>query len=318
MNKMKTNKRKNQISIPFEIWLPVVYLVIGGLWILFSDKLILNLVDGDLERLARLQTIKGWFYVFTTAVLLYLLLWNENKRRKRYIKLIEKARKNLEQANKLKANFLANLSHELRTPMNAISGFSELIRQYVVNPVESQQYFTIIKENSLKLLRMIENIVDMSKIQVNLLELKVHTFVADELFQALKRNTENIIPEDKLLHFVKAQDEEVFITTDFIRLVQVCEILVMNSISTPGKGMLIILFQPVNGKYLIDIYWEKSLKENDKSAKMAETGVFLPESIGWEIASGIIKLLQGTLSVKTFSDGTSRFSLIIPQKIQEI
>jgi signal transduction histidine kinase len=312
---MKTNKKINHFSIPFEIWLPIIYLIVGGMWILFSDKLLLNIVNGDLERLARLQTIKGWFYVFATAILLFLLLWNNNKRRKRYIKLINAARKNLERANKLKANFLANLSHELRTPMNAINGFTDLIRQYVVNPEESRQYHAIVKENTLKLLRMIENIVDMSKIQVNLLELKASIFSVSELIEALKRNTESMIPEEKLMHFVKSPDENIVLQTDFNRLLQVCEILVMNSISNPGKGMLVMSFHAVEDKYSISIYWEKSLAETETQINTGETGIILPESIGWEIASGLIKLLHGKISVHKLNDKTYRFLLIIPQTI---
>jgi signal transduction histidine kinase len=314
---MKTKDKKN-FSLKFEVWLPLLYLIAGGLWILFSDRLLLNLANGNLETLAKLQTLKGWFYVLTTAILLYILLWNNNRRRKEYIRLIDTARKNLEKANKMKTNFLANLSHELRTPMNAINGFTDLIRQYVANPEESQQYLVIIRENTLKLLRIIENIVDMSKIQINQLELKVHTFSVDELIDTLKHHTENIVSGDRLMNFVKFPGEQVFLSSDFNRLFQVCEILVMNSLSNPGKGTLMMSFQPVNDKYSIDIFWKKSFDENMHPSETENQGFILPESIGWEIASGIIKLLQGTITVYTLTDKTYRFVLVIPQKIQEI
>ena len=308
------NPRK--ITIPVEIWLPSVYLTLGTLWILFSDKILLNISNGDIDYFARLQTLKGWTYVGVTTVLLFVLLWAYNKRRSRYIRIIESARLNAENANKLKSTFLANLSHELRTPMNAINGFSELIKQYVANPEVSNQYHSIIKENSLKLLKIIESIVDMSKIQVNLLKIKPTTFTVDELCTTLKFNTETFVPENRILHFIKQSKDFQTLTTDFGRLLQICEILVINSISNPGKGTLVLSCKVVEDKFAVDIHWEKSMKETEIQLAAGNTDSILNQSIGWDIANGLAKLLKGTVSAHQFSDNTHRFLLIIPKTLK--
>jgi len=312
---MKISRQGKSSVLPIEIWLPLTYLIIGGLWILFSDKILLSLVKGDLVQFARFQTIKGWFYVFASGIFLFVLLWSYSRRNKRYIRLIENARKNVEKANKLKSTFLANLSHELRTPMNAINGFSDLIKQYVDNPDVSSQYHSIIRENSFKLLRIIENILDMSKIQVNLLELKISTFTIDQLCENLKNNSESIIPHDKILHVVKPGNASVNLSTDIERILKVCEILILNSISNPGKGLLVLSCDIQNGNFIADIHWERSFQETQVQMIATDLSMELSDSIGWDIAFGIVKLLQGNIIVNKLSDNTFRFILTVPQKI---
>jgi signal transduction histidine kinase len=307
------SKRKS--NIPLEVWLPVIYIFMGGMWIVFSDKLLFSFVGGDVSEFARLQTAKGWMYVAVTGIMLFILLRIYNVRRKKYIKLIEDARNNAEKANKLKSTFLANISHELRTPMNAINGFSELIKQYVANPDVSNQYHSIVRENSLKLLKIIENIVDMSKIQVNLLKLSPRTFTLEELCSTLRNNTESMIPQDRLMHFIKPPGEAPVLNTDYDRLLQVCEILVLNSISNPGKGTLVLSCHTIEGKFAIDIHWEKSVKDTELQMAADTDKLYLDDSIGWDIANGVVKLLKGTISAHRLSDNTYRFLMIIPQNI---
>lgn len=313
---MNSSKQRKPVSLPFEIRLTLLYLTIGILWILFSDYIILNLVDGDLNQLAKMQTLKGWGFVFVTAMLLFILLRANFKKNQKYIKEIIQARAEAERANKLKTTFLANLSHELRTPMNAINGFSELIKQYVASPDVSSQYHKIIHENSLKLLKIIENIVDMSKIQTNLLELKPIAFSIDEFCSALKENTENIIPSNKIIHFVKPLQETLLIHTDLTRLLYICEVLVLNSLSNPGKGSLKLSCIIVEEKVAIDIHWELSVVETQSQIVSEGSEIYLNDSLGWDVAKGMAKLLQGKISAHQLNDKSYRFLLSLPIKLR--
>lgn len=109
-----------------EIKITGIYVIIGFIWILFSDEAML-LISKNPNTIEMLSLFKGWFYVLATGVLLYFLVrsyrFQTEKKNNELIKSKEKA----EESDKMKTNFLANLSHELRSPMNAILGFTELI-----------------------------------------------------------------------------------------------------------------------------------------------------------------------------------------------
>ncbi len=145
------------IKIKFEYRFTLIYLIVGISWILFSDNLLYFFVT-DSNTLTELQTYKGWFYVIITSILLYVML------KKHFIK-IQKAEQKAKESDNLKAAFLANMSHEIRTPMNGILGFAELLKTPGLTGNQQQEYIRIIKKSGERMLTIIGNIVDISKIE---------------------------------------------------------------------------------------------------------------------------------------------------------
>jgi signal transduction histidine kinase len=99
-------------KLKFEYRIIAGYIIIGGVWILFSDK-IFNYFVRDPDLLTWIQTFKGWFFVLVTAVLFYLLL-------KRHVVKIRHAEQRAINSERLKTASLQNISHEIRTPMNTV------------------------------------------------------------------------------------------------------------------------------------------------------------------------------------------------------
>jgi signal transduction histidine kinase/CheY-like chemotaxis protein len=92
----------------------------------------------------------------------------------------------LEEANRAKSAFLANMSHELRTPLNAVIGFSDLLKQEVPGPLNEEQvdYINDVHRSGVHLLGMINNILDLSKIEAGKLEISRKQIDAAELIDA--------------------------------------------------------------------------------------------------------------------------------------
>jgi signal transduction histidine kinase/ActR/RegA family two-component response regulator len=95
----------------------------------------------------------------------------------------EKTRAEALEASKLKSQFLANMSHEIRTPLGAIMGFLDLIRDPALTPEERDQFITIVTRNSVQLMRIIDDILDLSKVESGKMELELLEFsLADLIF----------------------------------------------------------------------------------------------------------------------------------------
>ncbi len=102
---------------------------------------------------------------------------------------LEKARDSAEQQNAGKSRFLANMSHELRTPLNAIMGFSDIMRQRLFGPMGDRygEYAELIHESGSHLLELINDVLDMSKIEAERFELALESFDAREAVSAVLR-----------------------------------------------------------------------------------------------------------------------------------
>ena len=114
-------------KIPFEYRITVLYILIGALWILFSDRLVLSLTR-DPQEINFLSIYKGWLYVLVTGILLFLLIKKESRKRNNLYNELFLANQKALESDRLKSAFLSNLSHYVRTPMNSILGFADLLQ----------------------------------------------------------------------------------------------------------------------------------------------------------------------------------------------
>lgn len=158
---------------------------------------------------------------------------------------LERAKTKAEESDKLKSAFLANMSHEIRTPLNAIVGFSELL-QTVEDEKERDEYIHIINRNNDMLLRLIGDILDLSKIESGLIEFKPEVFdvniVFNETYAAFNNRCTN--PNVKLRGI--SPYKSCIVTLDRGRMLQVGTNFLSNAIKYTSEGEIIMGYEYIN------------------------------------------------------------------------
>ena len=162
---MKTERLMAFKKIGFQYKIAFLYFTIGFLWIFLSDT-ISNSLIADKELLTIIMMTKGFSYVIITSLLLFFLINN-------HLKILQIAKEKAEESDRLKSAFLANMSHEIRTPMNGILGFAELLKEPKLKGEEQLEYIRIIEKSGNRLLNIINDIVDISKIEAGQVEVYI-------------------------------------------------------------------------------------------------------------------------------------------------
>jgi signal transduction histidine kinase len=148
------------------------------------------------------------------------------------------------EADRIKTAFLANMSHEIRTPMNAIIGFTELLLNRKHSKVHKLEYLNLIRKSSKNLLNIIEDIIDITKMESKQLKIKYKACKPYEIFTDLKAVFDetlrkyDIDQDVKLILKVSDQAEKITFFTDGERLKQVVSNLLNNAVKYTSKGWL--------------------------------------------------------------------------------
>ncbi|MEL7242320.1 MAG: ATP-binding protein [Cyanobacteria bacterium J06573_2] len=154
-------------------------------------------------------------------------------------KLLQLAKNQAEAANHAKSTFLASMSHELRTPLNAIIGFSRLMQQNSGINVQQQEYLNIINRSGKSLLNLVNDVLEMAKIEAGQTTLNLITFNFHSLFQNLWSTFQpQAEAKDLSLQFDLPTDLPQYISGDKSKLKQVLSNLLSNAIKFTEKGKI--------------------------------------------------------------------------------
>ena len=235
-----------------------------------------------------------------------------------------------EKANEAKSIFLFNMSHDIRTPMNAILGYSQLMKKELTNP-KLVHYQEMIEQSSQLLLSIINNVLDMARVESGKMELDENYEVVGNITQlvcgafAAEASKKNI----ELNKIVNVEHKHII--TDSTKMQEILSNLISNAIK----------YTPEGGKVLIDVQELPYNKEGYTliQTKVSDTGIgmseeFLPSlfelftrernttlskipgtGLGMAIVKNLVDLMNGSIEVESELGKGSTFTITIPHKI---
>ncbi len=310
----------------FAFKIAVAYFIFGFLWILTSDHILVFFVSDDVSLLTKFQNYKGWFYIATTAVLLYLLIRGELRRRNKLLEDLEEAKIKAEESDRLKTAFLSNMSHEIRTPLNGIMGFSNLIGEEQTSADERSLYAKHINMNGKQLLKIINDIMEISRIQEKQLEISIQPVELNQLLNNLiKAYTTNKNPFTQKgleLRILNDLDSELlYLESDPARLMQVLVNLMDNALKYTQEGWVSIGYE--SNSQEVQIFIEdtgpgiEAANQQNLFERFKQTSNFKDTGAGFglglSISKGIMEALNGKILLESTPGKGSRFTMVLPR-----
>lgn len=254
--------------------------------------------------------------------------------RKLMEKEVIKAKEKAEESDQLKTSFLANMSHEIRTPMNAIMGFSGLLSDENLSSAEREEFVGLINDNSKNLLNLIDDIIDIAKIEAGQLNITKKDFDLNTIMREICMTYQKVKSKESKDHIDLVFEEESSpdidnIYSDIHRMKQVISNLVGNSIKYTLNGSIKFGYKLIQNidldsdQKLIQIYVKdtgigipaekiKVIFERFRQADDSHTRIFGGTGLGLAISQNIAKLLGGDIKVVSRVNTGSVFYFTIP------
>lgn len=160
------------------------------------------------------------------------------------------AKEKSEESDKLKSAFLTNISHEIRTPLNAIIGFSALLNDADLSCEERCEYFGIINSNSDQLLRIIDDVLDLSKIEAGQLKLHIESFFVHEFLNEIADSYRQVVNRNHVQLVVSESDiqHQLIMKSDRARFKQIFGNLLSNAVKFTHRGSIEIGYSFIGNK----------------------------------------------------------------------
>ena len=265
-------------------------------------------------------------YIFSLLIATVFYLTSSKKHRERqYEAELEKSAEQAKNANEAKTRFLFNMSHDIRTPMNAIVGFSDLLEKNLQNEKKAKEYLGKIQSSSNLLLMIINQVLEMARIESGTAVLQLKAEDMDALFHRVNTVFEEDIRKKNLQYHTVLDVRHHYAVCDQTKLQEIMLNIISNAIKytpeghsihvevheavseNPSKIRCIFSCEDtgigISEEYLPHIYEEFSREHTSTENKVPGTGLGLP------IIKSMIELMGGSIQVESRQGIGTKFTV---------
>jgi len=245
----------------------------------------------------------------------------------RLFREIDEKSQQLEIASKHKSQFLANMSHELRTPMNAVLGYTDLILDNIFGDVPEAIRDTLerVKANGHHLLGLINDVLDLSKIEAGQLVLSLSDYSMGDVVHAVVSAVESLAAEKKLALKATVPADLPPARGDERRITQVLLNLAGNAIKFTDEGEVLIQARISDGAFVVSVSDtgpgiseadQQKIFEEFQQADSSSTRTKGGTGLGLSISRRIVELHGGRVWVESTPGHGSTFSFTLPIRVE--
>ena len=241
-------------------------------------------------------------------------LESANKKLQKYEEMTQKA----EQASRMKSQFLANMSHEIRTPLNAIEGFSRVMAE-TDSPDERMKYMEIIESNNTRLMALIDDILDISRVEAGEISIKKSMTNLNDLCRDLKNIFKFRCPDTVQLEWSEP-NMKVALNTDQNRITQVFSNLISNALKHTTRGSVTYGYRLLNDGTEVEFFVtdtgtgiaQEDLNNIFDTYFSRDAEVQNGYGLGLSLCKTIVEKLGGKISVQSKVGEGSTFRFVLP------
>ncbi|MGM9568099.1 MAG: ATP-binding protein [Clostridia bacterium] len=245
--------------------------------------------------------------------------------------ILTDAMKTAEKANQAKSTFLFNMSHDIRTPMNAIIGFANLAEKHIEDQEAVMDYIGKIRRSSDALLRIINDVLDLARIESGKSELMLEPVDMEQRLRGIEDMFAESMEKGKLRFIAESDLKNSVVLCDDLRMNQIAINLLSNACKfTPAGGeVLFRVEQPAEavdgvalyrfivrdtGVGMSEEFLSHMFEAFERERSSTETGIE-GTGLGLSIVKHLVEMMDGTISVKSAPGKGTEFILEIPLKV---
>ena len=267
----------------------------------------------------------GLGIIFMTLILLILSLIKYIHYKRIYEKEILTAMKKVEEDNKIKANFISNISHELKTPINVILCAIQLVESNCCGNSKNRNTMNIIKDNCYRLIRLMNNMIDIEKAELNDLKLSLENTNVVNLVEELVMSVIPYVEKKNLNLVFDTDEEEIMMNLDISKIERVILNLLSNAIKfSKENGDIYVTINSQNEE--LEIIVEDNgigISEENKRTifeKFTQVDTSLNRKnegsgTGLSLANALVKLHNGEITVQSEINKGTKFIVKLPKEI---
>jgi len=241
---------------------------------------------------------------------------------------IQEKSRQVEIASQHKMQFLANMSHELRTPLNAILGYAELLVDGIYGALEERVRGVLdrVQHNGRHLLGLINDVLDLSKIDAGQLTLALGSYSMSALVKSTVASTESLARNKGLALEVKVPDGLPLGWGDERRLTQVLLNILGNAIKFTDQGKVEVVATAIDGNFNVEVHDtgpgiaeadQARIFEEFQQVDLSSTRTKGGTGLGLAIAKRIVEMHGGTISVTSELGVGSTFHVVVPVRVEQ-
>lgn len=311
-----------------KIYLKIVQSLEAGSMIPTSEALFLRRDDMFIDVEVTSTIYKDRDKKMMLSIIRDVTVRKQNEKLKIMIEEQEKQRKEAEEYENLRIEFFANLSHEMKTPLNLIFSSTQMIELYTQDDVDVHRYTKILRQNAYRMLRLINNLIDITKMDSNYYHLNLYNCDIINIVENITLSVANYVENRNVELIFDTNIEEKVMPIDPDAVERIILNLLSNAIkfTNCGDQIVVSMYEKKKGvqisvkdtgigipKDKINIIFDR-FRQVDKSLTRNHEG----SGIGLSLVKSLVNMHKGNIKVKSTQGKGSEFIIYLPDKSQDL